>query len=76
MPQYLHSTVNHSDYFVDPFTGVNTYVFESYWYKAKQRIKAAKNLDSRVMNVFLYELMWKNNEDKENWDNLFDLLKQ
>ena len=74
MPQYLHSTVYHSEHFIDPITGVNTWAIESYWCKAKLPIKAAKGLNSGVMDVFLYELMWKNNEGKENWDNLIDLL--
>jgi hypothetical protein len=47
--QLSHGTVNHSLNFVDPATGIHTQAFESYWAKAKQKIKEMKGVSSHLL---------------------------
>ena len=44
-----HSVVNHSLHFVDPTTGTHTQNVESYWSRAKVKLK--RNLDERLSCV-------------------------
>ena len=54
-----HATVNHSVNFVDPETGVHTQTIESYWAKAKYKLKEMKGVSSGALSSYLDERMWR-----------------
>ena len=56
---YTYATVNHSENFVDPATGVHTQAIESYWAKAKLKFKAMKGVSSEQLPSYLDERMWR-----------------
>ena len=54
-----HQTVNHSQNFVDPMTGVHTQNIESYWARVKLKFKRMKGVDSKQLPSYLDEFMWR-----------------
>ena len=54
-----HRTVNHSQNFVDPATGVHTQHIESYWDRVKTKFKRMKGVQKTMMAGYLDEFMWK-----------------
>ena len=54
-----HATVNHSLHFVDPVTGVHTQTIESYWNRAKLRLKKMKGVSEQQLPSHLDEFMWR-----------------
>lgn len=54
-----HSTVNHSLHFVDPATGVHTQHIESYWARAKLKLKRMKGCHAHELPSYLDEFMWR-----------------
>ena len=69
----LHNTVNHSVNFVDPTTGVHTQHIESYWNRAKIKLKRMKGCHSTHLPSYLDEFMWRERFGKtsqECWDNI------
>lgn len=54
-----HSTVNHSVHFVDPGTGVHTQHIESYWERAKHKLKHMKGCHLHEVPSYLDEFMWR-----------------
>lgn len=56
---FEHYTVNHSNYFVDPFTGVNTQLIESTWSVFKRKFRS-RSINSRCdINSYFYEFYFK-----------------
>ena len=55
---FTHRTVNHSLHFVSP-TGVHTNNVESYWNRAKMKIKAMRGYTRHKLSPYLDEFMWK-----------------
>ena len=53
-----HHTVNHSLHFVDPTCGVHTHV-ESYWSRAKLKLKRMKGCHAHQISGYLDEFMWR-----------------
>lgn len=53
-----HAVVNHSLNVVDPETGVHTQTIESYWAKAKYKLKEMKGVSSDALPSYLDERMW------------------
>ena len=58
-PVASHSTVNHSVHFVDLDTEVHPQHVESYWARAKQRIKGVKGCHAHEIPSYLNEFMWR-----------------
>ena len=54
-----HNTVNHSLNFVDPVSGTHTQNVESYWSRAKQKIKKMKGCHAEQLPSYLDEFMWR-----------------
>ena len=53
-----HTTVNHSVTFVDPVSGTHTQNIESYWGKAKRKLKNMKGCRASQLPSYLDEFMW------------------
>lgn len=69
-PPYVHMTVNHSRWFVDPVTGTNTQAVESYWSRVKKMTRYAGT--RRVIPELLDEVMWRERlgkTDRAAWIN-------
>ena len=54
-----HKTVNHSLNFVDPVSGTPTQHVESYWSRAKHKIKRMKGCHAHQLTSSLDEFMWR-----------------
>ena len=54
-----HSTVNHSVTFVDPTTGTHTQNVESYWNRAKMKLKRMRGCHATQLPGYLDEFMWR-----------------
>ena len=54
-----HSTVNHSVTFVNPVSGTHTQNIESYWGKAKRKLKNMKGCHASQLPSYLDEFMWR-----------------
>lgn len=63
---YLHETVNHQEYFVDPHSGANTQLIECLWKHAKLKIISKMNGTSRdLLHRHLAELWWRSLNPKD-----------
>uniref|UniRef100_A0A914YHK4 ISXO2-like transposase domain-containing protein n=1 Tax=Panagrolaimus superbus TaxID=310955 RepID=A0A914YHK4_9BILA len=56
---YIHRTVNHSENFVDPVTGVHTNTIESLWQKFKLRHKVDYGTNRDLIMEYMNEFLWK-----------------
>ena len=54
-----HETVNHRRHFVDPTTGAHTQAIESYWARAKAKLKRMMGTTKEMLPSYLDEFMWK-----------------
>ena len=54
-----HATVNHSVTFVDPGTGVHTQNIESYWNRAKVKLKRMRGCHAHQLSGYLDEILWR-----------------
>ena len=56
---YTHTTVNHSQHFVDPDDGTCTNWIESYWNAVKRRFKKMYRTAKEIVLSYLDEHMWR-----------------
>lgn len=56
---YLHDTVNHSRWYVDPVTGVHTNDIESLWCDCKRKFKRMNGVKRDVIPGYLDEFLWR-----------------
>ena len=73
--RWILRSVNHSENFVDPLTGVHTQNIESCWNRIKLLIKSSKGLCGHLLDDFLAEVMWKFNNCRKQWSKLVELLR-
>lgn len=60
LPQgYAHMTVNHSQNFVHPDTGVHTQGIESFWSHAKKKLKRMNGTKRELFDSYLKEFEWR-----------------
>ena len=62
-----HQTVNHSVEFVSP-QGVHTQAIESYWARAKYKLKKMKGCSEEQLPSYLDEFMWRERKGKTKKD--------
>ncbi|CAM1328181.1 Uncharacterised protein r2_g3727 [Pycnogonum litorale] len=55
---YVHKTVNHSRYFVDPQTGACTNAVEAYWSRIKRYLRQINSMGSANLAQHLDTFMW------------------
>ena len=58
-PPYTHSTVNHSQNFVNPETATTTNHVEKMWCDCKRRLKQMNGTTSEMLPTHLDEFMWR-----------------
>lgn len=58
-PPYIHKTVNHSNYFRNPVTGVHTNNVEAYWSSIKRRFKMLNGTSRSLTASYLDEHMYR-----------------
>ena len=71
---YTHSTVNHSLHFVDPITGTHTQHIESYWSRAKSKIKKMHGTTDNLPE-YLDEYM-NGRTGKEAYESMINHIKE
>ena len=69
-----HGTVNHSITFVDPTTGVHTQHIESYWNRAKMKLKRMKGCHSH-QTPYLDKFMWRERNGKTSKDAFYNIMQ-
>uniref|UniRef100_A0A914WPX3 ISXO2-like transposase domain-containing protein n=1 Tax=Plectus sambesii TaxID=2011161 RepID=A0A914WPX3_9BILA len=57
--QYIHHTVNHSEHFTNPVSGVNTNAIEAAWSRLRHKIVRTKRGVGKELRFHLAELWWK-----------------
>lgn len=73
--KFEYYSVNHNLYFVDPETLAHTQNIESYWAVAKLKFKKQKGVYGNLIQEYLYELMFKRNVCKDDFNEVLNLLK-
>ena len=68
-----HSVVNHSLHFVDPTTGTHTQNVESYWSRAKVKLKRMKGCHASELAGYLDEFMWRERYGKTAREAFFNI---
>ena len=70
-----HSTVNHSITFVDPVSGTHTQNVESYWAKAKAKLKKMKGCHAHQLPSYLDEFMWRERHGRSRGEALTNIMR-
>ncbi|CAG8844853.1 16307_t:CDS:1, partial [Gigaspora margarita] len=68
-----HKTVNHSKWFTDPKTGVNTNTIEGVWNDIKLQV-APHNRCKDVIKNHLFEYIWHKKYKNNLWNAFIDAL--
>lgn len=69
-----HETVNHSEHFLDPETGVHTNTIEGIWNGIKLQI-APRNRNKELIENHLLEYIWRKNNKETLWESLLFALR-
>lgn len=69
-----HRTVNHSQHFVDPITGVHTNTIEGFWNGIKLQIPPRNRTRDAITNHLL-EFIWRKKNQNDLWGGLVDALR-
>ena len=72
--EYSHGTVNHSQFFRDPTTGVHTNTIEGYWNGLKMQIKPRSRV-KEVIEDHLFENIWRAKFKDSMWTSFLAALK-
>ena len=63
----MHFTVNHSENFVDPLTGVHTNTIEGTWCSLKMCISPRNRTKTGIEN-FIAEYQWRKLHKNDRWE--------
>jgi hypothetical protein len=72
--RYMHETVNHSQHFRDPETGVHTNRIEGTWNGLKLQIKP-RNRTKNGIDDHLMEFIWRRKYSSSQWDGFLAAMK-
>ena len=75
MDEYQHSTVNYSQCFVDPSTGVHTNGIEGVWNGLKLRVPP-RNRVADGIDEHLWENIWRKKNEGNLWKALIESLRE
>ena len=67
---YIHVMVNHSENFVDPFTGAHSNTIEGVWSQIKRKLKAMNGTLKSKLSSYLDEYNWRKCYPGDPFDNL------
>ena len=67
---YIHIMVNHSENFVDPFTGAHSNTIEGVWSQIKRKLKAMSGTLKSKLPSYLDEYNWRKCYPGDPFDNL------
>jgi hypothetical protein len=56
---YKHLSVNHSENFVDPDTGVNTNLIENLWMRLKSTLRRKYQRNFQELEGYIAEFCWR-----------------
>ena len=62
---FIHQTVNHSENFVDPSSGVHTQKIEGSWRGVKKRMRKSQTTNPDLLETHLVETCWRRRHKKE-----------
>ena len=65
MMNYVHNTVIHKDYFVDPVTKVHTNWIENFWSNLKSVLKSVRGSQGSMMDRHIDEYIYRYNRKNE-----------
>lgn len=71
---FQHFRVNHSLYFVDPVTRVNTNRVENLWMRAKTRNKREAGTSRRYFESYLVEFMWRQANKNDTFAKMVEVI--
>ena len=67
---YIHIMVNHSENFVDPFTGAHSHTIERVWSQIKRKLKSMNGTPKSRLPSYLDEFNWRKCYPGDPFDNL------
>lgn len=67
---YIHVMVNHSENFVDPFTGAHSNTIEGVWSQIKRKLKAMNGTLKSKLPSYLDKYNWRKCYPGDPFDNL------
>lgn len=70
---FEHMTVNHSEYFLDPETGVHTNTIEGNWQGIKIGIPNRNRIEGKVQS-YLWEYIWRR-QNNDQWEAMIEAMK-
>lgn len=74
MPEFNYEKVNHSDWFVDPVTGVHTNTIEGTWGAMKRGTPVRKRTKKQLQGC-LFEFIWRRRNEGNLWNGLLSALR-
>ena len=72
--EMLHATVNHSEHFKDPETGVHTNTIEGTWRGIKLKVPSSHCTKTRITSHLL-TFIWKRRNENDVWNRLIEAIR-
>lgn len=67
---YIHLMVNHSENFVDPYTGAHSNTIEGVWSQVKRKLKAMNGTAKGKLPGYLDEFNWQRNYPGDHFEHM------